>query len=161
MPARDKSYYVAYRAKNRERLRIYAREWARAHRPQGQLTPSEAKQGPRNPMWKGGKDSPSKQPGYLKEWRKKNEDYIRDKEYKKRFRASLKEYDRLLAKQEGVCAICCCVPSRRRLDMDHCHDTGKVRGLLCDTCNRAIGLFDDNPELLRQAARYLENASTK
>lgn len=44
-----------------------------------------------------------------------------------------------------------------RLAVDHCHTTGKVRKLLCHNCNRALGLFKDNPELMRKAADYIEN----
>lgn len=43
-----------------------------------------------------------------------------------------------------------------KLAVDHCHDTGKVRRLLCPNCNRALGLFKDNPDVLRKAANYLE-----
>jgi len=109
-------------------------------------------------MWKGGK-TPEQKAEYLREWRRKNESYVRDREYQKRFGITLKEYERLIAKQEGVCAICHAVPGRRRLEVDHCHSTGRVRGLLCEVCNRAIGLFEDDPTLLMSAVRYLENAS--
>ena len=67
-----------------------------------------------------------------------------------------KEYQRLLALQNGACAICkerCSTWSR--LSVDHDHNTGRVRGLLCNQCNRAIGLLRDNPRLLMLAAEYL------
>lgn len=79
-------------------------------------------------------------------------------------------YNYLMRKQKGVCVICRKpetilhrkdnVEHRfvRRLATDHCHKTGKVRGLLCGACNRGIGLFRDNPKLLRIAAKYLEQA---
>ena len=51
---------------------------------------------------------------------------------------TVEDYDRLLAAQGGGCAICGNPPKTRRLDVDHDHRTGKVRGLLCHRCNRAL-----------------------
>ncbi|MFC5834657.1 endonuclease domain-containing protein [Nonomuraea insulae] len=73
-------------------------------------------------------------------------------------------YWRLLQKQGGVCAICGQgepnEPGRARsmfyLAVDHCHKTGEVRGLLCRKCNSAIGLLNDDPELLIRAISYLQ-----
>jgi hypothetical protein len=70
---------------------------------------------------------------------------------------SLDEFETLVTKQNGVCAICRRVnKSGKRLSVDHNHSTGKVRGLLCVTCNFALGYMLDNPALLRSAADYLE-----
>jgi hypothetical protein len=68
------------------------------------------------------------------------------------------DYEWLLSFQGGLCRICRTAPSGRRktLSVDHCHATDRIRGLLCDTCNRAIGLLRDDPEILRQAAAYLD-----
>lgn len=70
----------------------------------------------------------------------------------------LDTYQELFDKQEGVCAICSSAENGRykHLSIDHCHDSGKIRGLLCNNCNRGIGLLKDNPELLRKAAEYVE-----
>lgn len=64
--------------------------------------------------------------------------------------------------QEGVCKICQMSQDERGYDgrslcVDHNHQSGEVRGLLCNGCNRALGFFLDSPDLLRQAANYLEN----
>lgn len=67
------------------------------------------------------------------------------------------EYDAMLQAQGGVCAICK-GPHRgvgKRLHVDHCHDTGAVRGLLCGNCNTFIGLAEHDPDRLRQAIAYL------
>jgi Recombination endonuclease VII len=64
-------------------------------------------------------------------------------------------YDRMLAQQHGACAICKRQP-QETLCIDHDHDTGQVRGLLCRKCNLGLGFFDDSPSLLRAAAAYLE-----
>lgn len=69
------------------------------------------------------------------------------------YRLSEDEFQALLKKQEWECAIC-----RRLLVapvVDHDHHMGNVRGLLCRKCNAALGLLDDNPELLERAAKYL------
>lgn len=68
------------------------------------------------------------------------------------------DYRRILIEQNGVCAICHEFNGGRagRLNIDHCHITGKVRGLLCHKCNRALGLLNDNIEKLYGAIAYLQ-----
>lgn len=72
---------------------------------------------------------------------------------------TLEQYNGMLEDQGGVCKICgnTCV-SRRRLSVDHCHVTGKIRGLLCMKCNRGIGMLGDSPEMLDLASAYLRSA---
>lgn len=71
-------------------------------------------------------------------------------------------YNALLAAQGNGCAICGTnVPGHvvdRRFDVDHDHNTGRIRGLLCQACNMGIGQLNDDPERLRAAARYLEGS---
>ncbi len=77
----------------------------------------------------------------------------------KKYGLTLEEHDRLLEEQGGVCAICKGPSVGRRgqwFDVDHDHSTGEVRGLLCTNCNRALAALKDRPELLREAALYLE-----
>lgn len=60
-------------------------------------------------------------------------------------------------KQNGRCEICGCyeIELNKSLCVDHNHKTKKLRGLLCDKCNRGLGFFDDNPDLCREASKYL------
>jgi hypothetical protein len=69
-------------------------------------------------------------------------------------------YRAMLTQQGGGCAICKKKKERRRLSIDHCHQTGQVRGILCDTCNRGIGLLGDSPELLQAALGYLTQGAS-
>lgn len=72
---------------------------------------------------------------------------------------TLEEYDNMLYEQDNGCAICGTkddVVEGRRLAIDHCHDTGKVRGILCSRCNQALGLFCDSVDNLESAAKYLK-----
>lgn len=75
---------------------------------------------------------------------------------KSKYRLSLSDYDALLKSQGGVCAICKKPPKKRRLAVDHNHRTGVVRGLLCYTCNYALGFWHDNATRFLQAAEYLQ-----
>lgn len=79
---------------------------------------------------------------------------------KRKFGISPEDYDAMYDAQEGVCAICHREEAspNRRLAVDHCHTTGKIRGLLCWPCNAALGKFQDDPERLRSAAVYIERS---
>jgi hypothetical protein len=70
---------------------------------------------------------------------------------------SLEDYDALLLRQNGACAICE-RKSDRTLCVDHCHSTRVVRGLLCRTCNLGLGYFRDEAALFRKAIAYLRRA---
>src|SRR5262245_42938009 len=72
----------------------------------------------------------------------------------KRYGVTLAEYDALLEKQGGLCAICR-KHSKRRLCIDHCHLTGTVRGLLCDSCNLGLGSLKEDQASLVAALAYL------
>lgn len=63
----------------------------------------------------------------------------------------------MFAEQLGLCAICH-KPEDIKLAVDHCHDTGKIRGLLCKRCNMGIGLLGDSPEITLNATLYLQRA---
>lgn len=73
------------------------------------------------------------------------------------FGISREEYILLEEKQKGLCAICGKEERNKNLSVDHCHETNKVRGLLCTNCNRAIGLLKDNVQILKNAIKYLKN----
>ncbi len=78
--------------------------------------------------------------------------YLRAWRFKKHYGITVEDYDRMFKAQGGRCKIC---KQERELKVDHCHEKGHVRGLLCDLCNRGIGFFKDDPVWLSAAANYL------
>lgn len=99
---------------------------------------------------------------YAARWREKNKDkikqYSRKSDLKRRFELSLEDYNKMLEEQDGGCIICGKTKeeNKQNLSVDHDHESGKIRGLLCDTCNRGLGYFKDDPELIINAAKYLK-----
>lgn len=89
-----------------------------------------------------------------------------DNYYTKTYGVSLKEVEEMFLAQGGKCAVCKQDGFKMRdehkssLNLDHCHNTGKVRGLLCHNCNRALGLLKDSTAILSNAIEYLEGATT-
>ena len=81
----------------------------------------------------------------------------RNAQLKRRYGITLEDYDALFIKQGGCCAICGKTPAEqgRILAVDHCHSTGKVRGLLCTVCNMGIGHLGDSASRVRKALEYL------
>lgn len=141
---RDRAYYLA----NRERINTRSREWSRnnrdkvnaAARKRRKENPEKSREARKRQYWR----NPEK-------WRAQ----ASAKSLMRLYGLSVEDYLTLLSKQGGVCAICGVAPTTRKLAVDHNHDTGKNRGLLCDNCNNGLGRFKDDPTRLRSAASYL------
>ena len=82
-------------------------------------------------------------------------------ELRSKYGLEFSEYSRMLVERSGRCDICA-APFRgpKEPAVDHCHLSYVVRGLLCQKCNRAIGLLGDRPDLLRAAAAYIQPTAT-
>lgn len=88
-----------------------------------------------------------------------NPERTKDWNLRKCYGISLADYNAMLESQGGCCAICGQSHGVGRsgvLQVDHCHATGRVRGLLCGNCNMSLGGMKDDPALLRKGAEYLE-----
>lgn len=131
---------AAYREVKREVLRTYHKDWRKAN--------------------------PDKLKSHREQWLDKNRAYQKA-HYKNKGRAiylektygiTEEDYEVLLEKQFGLCAICGTDSQQRKrtLHVDHCHETGAIRGLLCPDCNMALGLFKDKTYLMQNAIHYIE-----
>lgn len=87
--------------------------------------------------------------------KEKNKPFQKNSTLKYKYGLTLEDYQNMFERQNGVCAICEEIEEGRMLAVDHDHKTNKVRGLLCGSCNRALGLFKDNPELISRAKEYV------
>ena len=92
-------------------------------------------------------------------FRKRHTDYWRGDNLKKRYGITLDDYGRILAEQDGRCAICGGHQSKQkhRLSVDHDHATGEIRGLLCTRCNVFLGRIESPEGLLNKALEYLKD----
>ena len=99
--------------------------------------------------------------------KKKNKEYkkrtyskrkVKHLALKQRYNISIEDFDKILERQNGVCAICFQEEGfkNRSLAVDHCHTTGKIRGLLCGNCNQGIGNLRDSVNYLQNAIKYLK-----
>lgn len=178
MPHKDPAARAAYRKKYREAHRKEAAEKTRLWR---EANPGRNAENAKR--WR--EENPEKAAASEKKWKSENRERIneRQREWRKRtnyasspkrIAQSLKdwlktygltpeEYEKMLENQGGVCAICQSPHPRmknaKRLYVDHCHETGTVRGLLCHQCNAMLGHSGDSPETLRKAAIYLETVN--
>jgi hypothetical protein len=160
---KDKQKYLEYqmewKLKNMERRNNLSKEWKKNNPEKVSIS---GKKWYQNNLEK------------RREYRLMNKDRINSNNKKFKRKWSLKhkygitvtEYEELLKKQNGVCAICSSSETRtyknketvvESLCVDHDHKTNKIRGLLCQKCNSAIGLFMENSELLEKAIIYLKN----
>jgi len=85
----------------------------------------------------------------------------RDFNIKRKYGLTSDDYSMLLNEQNGMCRICSEPPEEGKvLHVDHCHKSGRIRGLLCLCCNTALGKFKDSPEVLERARDYVINSVT-
>lgn len=165
-PEARRRYMQEYRAKNRESLLAKQRARGKRHyaaNPEAYRAKSKA--------WR--EANPERYRALTKAHAERNREkmkarsrdwYLNNKERasaqarkQKLARYGLTEetYQAMVSAQSGCCAICQRPPKLHRLYVDHCHRTGTVRGLLCNTCNAAIGMLEDRPDLLKHALAYL------
>lgn len=90
------------------------------------------------------------------QYRKQNRETLNLKNRVGRYKISVEAYQNMYELQGGRCSICNVKLIMPRLRIDHDHKTGETRGLLCVSCNTGIGLLKESPDILRNAAKYLE-----
>ncbi len=131
-PEKQKEYNRRWREKNPD----YARHWRKANQERRRQL--------------------------LQEWRKANPGKVREHVLFGKYGVTKEQYQSLLRRQLFKCASCktplSTLQSSER-HIDHCHKTGRVRGVLCGPCNRALGLMKDDPIKLRRLAKYISRFS--
>lgn len=140
-----KEEHSNYYQNNREKVLARTKKWWDAH--------------PEAATVKGRKyyqNNPEKVRLKIKKFHAENPAYRRTAALKRNYGITPKDFARMEAEQAGVCAVCKQVPEGKGFYVDHDHKTGRVRGLLCFTCNMALGLLKDSAVFARSAAEYLE-----
>ncbi|MFA6991928.1 MAG: endonuclease VII domain-containing protein [Candidatus Gracilibacteria bacterium] len=160
-------FYLKHREKNREKQKAKSLDY---------YYKNKAKCKKRNKEWI--KKNYELWKSYGKKYRNKNFNLIskREKEYYKnnsekilfksfecrlkKFNITIEQYTDMLKRQKGLCAICGCKGNNKNLKLfdlvlDHCHKSGRVRGLLCTTCNLMLGHAKDDKNKLQKAIDYL------
>jgi hypothetical protein len=95
---------------------------------------------------------------YKARYKERHPDRVRaswHRQHLKKFGLTPEDFARMLDEQNNVCWICEKPEKDRRLAVDHCHETGVIRGLLCSQCNTGIGKLYHSPQLLARAINYL------
>jgi hypothetical protein len=159
--ARALEWYRANRGSiDKDHRKKYMKEYALANRDKFRRTPEQQKrynekrkkEYAENPAIRAAAKE------QVKAWQEKNP-LKRKAQRLRKYGITIEQMEATMKKQGGACAICGEKDASRGLHfpvIDHCHGTGKFRGILCGKCNKGIGLLMDSPKLLKAAARYLE-----
>lgn len=135
-----KEYHKEYRIYNKEKIDLIGKIWRENNQDR---------------IIKYREEHRNKAREYNRQWAINNKDYYLLKQYG----ITHEEFKRILISQNNLCAICNKnLNERRWMYLDHCHNTNKVRGILCFNCNTAIGSFRDSIDLLKNAIKYLEKS---
>ena len=148
------AYKKTYRKANPEKIKVYNKTYAEANKEKLKAS---------NKVWR---DANKEK---VKAYKKANKEKIKANQeaynLKYKYNLTLKEKNLMLKKQNNKCKICkITVHTNKKCKnntacIDHCHTTNKLRGILCAMCNKGLGHFKDNTELLTNAINYLEEAA--
>lgn len=137
-------------ADNREQAIIDAAKWKRTNRDRVNELIRKDK-----------KNNPEKYKKWEENYRNRHKERLQKEAVCRSVGLAINDYEKMLIAQDNKCAICRCEETRvlkgkvMRLCIDHDHETGRIRGLLCHNCNSGLGKFGDNPDLLTLAVIYL------
>lgn len=141
-----------------ERNREYMREYYRVNKERFQQYQQETRDRRNANRRRRYAEDPEYRAECIRLSKLRDKESIRDYRLRKQFGITADEYDELLELQGGGCAICYADigdASGKRLSVDHCHETGAVRGILCGSCNLGLGKFQDDAAILARAVDYL------
>lgn len=149
---KNKEYKNRYRNKNRERVLLLEKE-ARKRNKDYYLKYKEKNKDKIKENYR----------LWLESNKEKIRGYQRKRQLKKLYSLTELEYEETLKQQQNQCAICLKpqITSKRRFAVDHCHKTGKNRGILCYKCNIGLGYFDDDVQKLQYAIYYINSYIVK
>lgn len=128
-PEEKKRYFREYYKKRKSELDAYKKEWLAAN--------------------------PTKPAEYAKKYNENTQEKRRQAQRKHRYGLTADQFDAMLEQQDNKCAICSRSFEGTKVFVDHCHSVGNVRGLLCPSCNTALGLIHDDLGWLTKAKKYL------
>lgn len=146
----SKLYFKEYAKNNKETLRVNRNKYVANN--------LEKNREHKKKYYKNNKEKVSKS---IKEWKNNNKEVIKqtNKEFNLRvnYGLTIEDYNNIFNSQNGCCAICNRhqMNFKKNLAVDHDHNTGEVRGLLCHNCNTGLGQFKDNIELMKSGIDYL------
>lgn len=90
-------------------------------------------------------------------WQRENPEKVRSRELKKKYGLSVEKFNAMLSDQGGACKICKKQAQKNKnLSVDHCHTSNRIRGIICQPCNMALGMVKDNVGVLRSMIAYVE-----
>lgn len=139
MPRKTLEGRQEYRRANKDRFHAYAKEYRMVHKD------------------KVSKYNATYRAAHQDELNESNRERAQEKQYYlKRYGMTVDDYDEMLEAQGGVCAVCGRTNGSKRLAVDHNHETGEVRALLCDVCNHTLGKVHEDIEWLMRMVKYLE-----
>ena len=141
-----KEYQQQYHSENKDKLREYNRLWRLMNKDKVKECSRQYRL-----------ENKEKIKEFNHKYRLENKDKLTNKQLKYSYGVTLEQYNEMLNKQSGSCAICGRhqSESKKRLHIDHNHSTGQVRALLCYRCNAGIGLLDEDINRLDMAKLYL------